>query len=172
MTDQTLSTANTTNKSPVAAEKTTSRKVRRVMDTHMRIADNITWKVVVPIDWTIEDLDTPEAWLHVAKRMNRGDTVIAYADDMAWRADFVVLTTETVGNSTMVKLRLLTKYTFTEEELKLEPALAAEYDVKWKGQTAGFGVFRKSDSVYIRDGFQDRPAAHAWLSGYIKSQKH
>lgn len=149
-----------------------AKRTRKVLALHMKPSDNIRWKVVVPVEWELADILNQDAWINVSAKLNRADVLDIFPDDLRWHAEMMVLAVERTGTGAIAKLRMLRSHEFSSKDFEMDAGLTSEYGVKWKGEMARYGVFRKSDGTWVRDGFADTATANLWLAGHIQAMNH
>jgi hypothetical protein len=118
------------------------------------------WAATLEFGVALEEALKPEFWAHVAKRFKPGDIVEVRADDGSFYADLYV---RAVG-AVFAKVEVL----FAKE---LGAGLAADtdkLDVKWNVGKRCFSVVRKSDNSVVREGFQIKEDAIAWMNDHNK----
>lgn len=107
----------------------------------------------------IEDMLKPEYWAHVCRMLHVSDRIEAVPEDGEWFAEFYVCDTG-LNRASVVLLR---KHNLHSEEL---PVIAADYEVKWKGQSMKWTIIRISDKAVVKDGFSAKGDAEFWLHEY------
>lgn len=103
-----------------------------------------------------EDLLKPTFWAHVARTLRPFDRIEVMAHDGSWYAELIVRSTTSL-DATVGLIK------FTEF---VEPPVsgADDYDVVWKGPAAKFCIIRIEDKVRVKDGFENKELAAAWLA--------
>lgn len=114
---------------------------------------------------TIEQLEEPQFWSHVARDLRRTDKIVAIAEDGSYYAELIVTSTG-VG---FVKVRTLFHVPLEEAsdedgDGEREPLCRIKHlpGQKWSVQ-------RLSDGMWIKKGFEDREAARAYMIQYERT---
>lgn len=118
---------------------------------------------IVPEHGTeFEEVLKPSFWSHIAVNLRISDRIEVLAEDGSYFAELIV---RDAGNL-FASVGVLRK-------IDLDPVNSGEgsdgHEVAWKGPHRKFAVIRKSDDAIVKDGFDAKPAALAWLAGNIKS---
>lgn len=119
--------------------------------------------VLVAPDMTVEDILSPETWVHVARRLRQHDIIEAIAEDASFRVRITVrsITIPDVGTP-MMRLALLDENRFNDgAELDV-----GAYKVAWNVGSKTFVIKRASDGKQMRDGFKTREEAEDWLNAH------
>lgn len=112
---------------------------------------------------TLADILKAEYWRHVAKfNLTPNDIIIARAEDGTWRAELIVQAT----GPGFAKVKLLQKYDL-EVEAPGNDAIPPGYSVLWKGPQRKWVALH--ETRVLREGFDSRTAASAWLGGHLKT---
>lgn len=109
---------------------------------------------------SMEQIMEPSYWVHVARILRPGYEIVVTAPDMSWRGRIMVRGV----NSNEVYLGLMSFVSFVDAK---DDASFGNYEIKWRGPKARFGVVRKDDGTVIKDGFEVREAAEKWLKENI-----
>jgi hypothetical protein len=127
--------------------------------TRMRLAeyDRQDWVANIQFGVTIEDIQTPGYWAHLASQLKPYDHIEARAEDGSWIAYLVVTGCDRAWAK--VAVDRVIKLTTADVALSQEP----QHKVEWKGPQYRFSVIRLSDSEKIKDGFMTKDEAHAWM---------
>jgi len=126
--------------------------------SRMRLAeyDRQEWIVNAEPGHTIEDLMKPGYWAHMAQQMTAYDHIEVRAEDGSWVAELLVVQVDRMW----AKVVLKSKFDFTVTE---DPEELNQHVVEWKGPQHRFAVIRTSDREKIKDGFQNKEEAAAWM---------
>lgn len=100
------------------------------------------------------DMLRPAFWSHVARVLRRGDRIDILAADASWFLELVVRACDGV-EAEVGELRYVTFNAIAARSLD-------DYDIALKG-AAKWRVTRKSDNVVVKEGFESKAAAEAWL---------
>lgn len=113
---------------------------------------------------TMEDMQNPSYWAHVARDLRPGHKIEVLAEDMSYWAMLIVRDVGRVEAS-VAPLQVV--------DLDGGAELAKDGDdgleVKWRGPHAKFSVIRKDGGDILKDGFQTKDAAAQWRSNRNKN---
>lgn len=107
-------------------------------------------------DITKEDMLHPAFWTHVARQMRVNDRIEVLSQDASWYAELIV---RAVG-----PLEVVTGLLAFTEFNAIEATSEDEYDIAWKGPAAKWRITRRADKAMVRDGFESKEMALAWLA--------
>lgn len=120
------------------------------------------YAAVVDDGTTVEDLQRPEFWCHVAGKLRQMDILEVLAEDGSYFAELMVLKSG-VGFAKVLLLR----------EVQLEATAPEDDDlpvvVQWKGPHRKYSVIRKSDSVILKDSFVTKGEAETHAREYAQT---
>lgn len=120
------------------------------------------YAAVVDDGTTVEDLQRPEFWCHVAGKLRQMDVIEVLAEDSSYFAELMVLKTGT-GFAKVLLLRQVT----------LEGAVQDDEDspvvVQWKGPHRKHSVIRKTDGAVLKDGFATKGEAETFAREYVQT---
>ncbi len=143
---------------------------RRVPALHVahvlpEVSARTAYWITAPVGVLPDDLCKPEFWKHIVSdmRLKRHDGVKAVCVDDSWYAEYLVLH---VGAQSAT-LKLLKQWSLTDETLVLK---TATHEVKWISPSVRYGVRRLSDNETIRDGFETKDIAAAWMHQNLKDE--
>lgn len=124
------------------------------------------WHVVAKGDCRPEDLTDPMYWQHVSKLLKPYSQIEALQEDGNWWARFLV--TDTADK--WARVRLLEKWNLREEKAapRADAAAPEEYDIQLRGVHKQ-SIVRKSDGSVLKDGFQTKAEAQAFLASHVRS---
>ena len=159
---------------PPAAAKASPRKQREkpLPALHMErmksteYVRNI-WQITPEVGTEPEDLLSPDYWSHVAHQLRQRDRIEAWAEDLSWYAEYLVLD---VG-------RNYAKVHLCEASVEVlhgfSPLRATDilpgHTVAYKGLYAKWCAIRDKDKVIIKDKCETEGEALSWLSEHAKS---
>lgn len=130
-----------------------------------------TWTVTVPAGVTIEWLQEPIYWTHVATKLRQWDVIRAqylHSDGM-WLGEFIVIAVDD-EKRTWAKLKLLKKTVLAEGSMKVtqeEPLVDKDFEVKFRGGQ-GWSVLRKQDQIIMFERGKHSDDANRWVRDYRK----
>lgn len=111
---------------------------------------------------TVEDLQRPEFWCHVANKLRQMDVIEVLSEDASYFAELLVMKTG-VG---FAKVMLLRKVDLEESAAEDDGAMVS---VQWKGPHRKHSVIRKSDGEILRDGFVTKADAEIFARDYERT---
>ncbi|API59521.1 hypothetical protein BSL82_09530 [Tardibacter chloracetimidivorans] len=120
------------------------------------------YAAVVDDGTTVEDLQRPEFWCHVAGRMRQMDVIEVLSEDGSYFAELLVLKTG-VG---FAKVMLLRK---VDLETPAADDDASLVQVQWKGPHRKHAVIRKSDGEILKDSFATKVDAETFARDYERT---
>lgn len=109
-----------------------------------------------------DDMLAPSYWSHVAAKVSLHDIIEVIPEGGAFYAELLV-----VGCSKQhVKVVVLTvkKLAPESEGNKVDEMIPPKFTIEFKGPQRRFSVIRAVDKTYVKDGFDNREDAAAWLS--------
>lgn len=120
--------------------------------------------VSVPPSVTPDMLKKPAFWAHVSSRLHPTDRIEVTVESGEWFAELYVV----ACGRNWAQTSLLRFHELTESKA---PAQTAEslYYVAWRGQNYKHTVMRKSDKAVIREGFDTKDLAEAWIAQHEKT---
>lgn len=136
----------------------------KLLPSSLREADSVRrrWAAVVDDGTTIEDLQRPEFWCHVANKLRQMDMIDILVEDSSYFAELIVLKSG-VGFAKVLLLR----------HVELEAASPEDEDLpvvaKWKGPLRKHAVIRKTDGMILRDGFATKGEAETFAREYVQT---
>lgn len=117
------------------------------------------YEVILEAGTSYEDVQKPDFWAHVARKLKIRDRIEVHAHDGSWFADLMVRSTSQV---TVVVAPL--QYI----EFKDSAAGKADGDglveIKFRG-AAKWSAIRKADKAILVEGLDSREAVEVWLKG-------
>ena len=115
------------------------------------------WVVDLPVEVTIEQIQDPDYWSHVAQQMTPFDHIEARSEDGSWVAYLLVVFAE--RNYALVIVDRVIKVAVDTAA----PVSSIKYKVDWKGPHHKFVVIRTSDSAVLQSQLKTRAEANDWL---------
>ena len=126
------------------------------------------WMAVVPRYTTRDHLTDPNYWSHVAVKLKPRDTILVFAEDDSFFAEYLVYTAERTW-ARVVELRW--------HELAMTPVtkdqameVMKDYDVRWSGPAKRFRVIRKSDNATMIDNLHTAQDGQEWLAKHLSTK--
>ena len=171
MTEQTakdahdeIARASQTHQSALKDLQEIGKRSPMIHPTRMKLAEEERrdWIVNAELSHTIEDLSNPAYWAHMAAQLTPYDHIEVRAEDGAWIANLIVIQVD----RSWAKVVLVSKYDLLETETL--PSNIAQHKVEWKGPQHRFAVIRLVDQVTVRNGFQTKEEANAWMREHEK----
>lgn len=118
---------------------------------------------------TLEDIQKPEFWSHVAAHLAPFDTIEVIPEDGSFYAELLVIT----SGKQFATLKLLRHVELDGNSAKAAkddtPALHPDYRVEWAGVGEKHRVVR-ADGEVMEKGFQKKTDAEAWLQDFLNKQ--
>ena len=140
-------------------------KLTQTRCAHSEFA-NASWTVTAEAGTTLEQVMAPEFFTNVASQMRPYDKIMVRVDDGVWYAELLVLT----AGRTWVKTKKLIDVHLTSQDVDMTQADRADgFEIKHRGPHNKFSIIRKLDNEVIREQFETKDEARAWLSDYVKS---
>jgi len=116
------------------------------------------------IGTTIQDIMEPSYWAHVASQMQPYDHIEVRMESGEWIAELIVLA---VGRN-WLKVFLAANHELEAVDPDMERKTATHV-IKWRGPQHRHSVVRLLDDAVLQDGFEDKPAAQAWLDNHLRT---
>lgn len=121
------------------------------------------WVVNAPEKVTIEDVQRPEFWSHVAPKMRPYDEIRVRAEDGTWYARLLVTGTDrTWARVAVLEYKKLTTYDVSQTQ-------SARFELRLRGPQHKWCVIRLLDNQVIKSECQTRDEAAMWLREYEKT---
>lgn len=144
-----------------------------LMQHEMRISEGAfnSWTVNVPAGVSVEKMQEPIYWTHVAERLGQWDEIRAqylHSDGM-WLAKFIVTAVDP-EKKTWAKVKLVEHYPLVKGQTAItpeEPAKDDDFEVKHRGPQ-GWSVIRKQDSAVVFEKGKHPDDANRWIRDYRK----
>lgn len=116
---------------------------------------------------SLEDVQKPEFWAHVAAQLKPNDRIEVVPHDFAWFAELIVMTCD----RTWAKTALLRFVELTGHEVshELRVPLSAGYKVEYKGPTKKHCVIRESDKTIVQEGIALKAEAERWVAEHVQA---
>jgi hypothetical protein len=121
-----------------------------------------SWEADIGAETTREMLRAPTFWTHYSQQFKARDLLVCVREDGAWEAWLRVRSVE--KNEVVVDEILFHEYS---NDVPL--ASAGEYETRWRGPAAKFGVLRKADGALIKDGFYPKDTAVTFMKTLAKA---
>lgn len=133
----------------------------------MELAEQVrsVWSVTVPNETTKEDLLRPDFWAHVASKLRPRARVEVETEDGGYIANLVVLD----SGAQYVRMALLQEFKLDVVSPNTEQFSLPGHSVGWSGRHTKWRVTRDSDKKVLRDGFNNKSDAYAWLAGHARA---
>ncbi len=138
---------------------------RSITDERMKLAEFMRqdWVVNAEEGTTLEELQDPVYWSHMAPALQQFDHIEVREETGAWVATLMVLRAE--RTLAIVKLLDHTPLGAADEEFKA----SATYVVKYSGPHHRYRVIRASDGAVVQSGLFDKRAANDWIEQFEKA---
>lgn len=120
------------------------------------------YAAVVDDGTTVEDLQRPEFWCHVAGKLRQMDVIEVLAEDGSYFAELMVLKSGT-GFAKVLLLRQVALEDTAQDDDE-SPVVA-----QWKGPHRKYSVIRKADGVILKDGFANKGDAEIFAREYAQT---
>lgn len=142
-------------------------ELKRVKPTNFQTSEYAfaRYAVLLPVGWTLEDVLVPEAWAHVAHKLDSnkvskdpartGAIIEVRTEDHAFYAELYVRAVRNMALDVQVVLGPVV--------LGKEQKAHANFDVRWNVGKRGFDIVRKSDKQIVATGIPKKEDAHAWI---------
>lgn len=128
------------------------------------------WVGEAMAETTLAEMLAPEFWVHDARKFRPRDEIDVWANDGSWLEVFIIRSVSIPEHGTHV-VRVVRKDDIPRsDEAKTESPAVGGMIVKWRGPQSKFAVVRVSDKEVIKDKFEVREEADAWLVEFNKSQ--
>ena len=114
---------------------------------------------------TLAHLQTPEYWAHVAQKFQPHTRIEAIAEDNAWFAELLVIST----GPGWAKVKLLRHVVLDEAEGGGQNE-EDQFTVAYGGVNHKHRVIRKSDKVVMKSGFPTKAEAVTWMREFEMEQ--
>ena len=119
--------------------------------------------VVVPAETKIADILAPHCWTHIASKLQRGDRVEIYPEDGKYFAELIVVS----AGKNWAQVVLAREIPLDVEATSEMPS--DEYYITYGSPSTLFRVHRKSDKKVLKDGFENKKLAQAWIDETFNS---
>ena len=138
----------------------------KLLPARLQAADHYRarYGAIADIGTTMEDLERPEYWAHVAGKLKPLDTIDVFPEDSAWFAELLVISTGTG----FAKVKLLRHVSLEDDDVG-EGDGSGITEVKWRGPHRKHCVVRLSDDEVLRDGFSVKAEAQDWAREYERT---
>lgn len=116
---------------------------------------------------TVDAVQRPEFWAHVAASLKPTDRIEIIADDFAWFAELMVIKCDR-GWAKTALLRFV-ELTGGEVAAELLAPLSAGYKVEYKGPSKKHVVLRLSDNTIVQEGIALKADAERWIAEHVRA---
>lgn len=127
---------------------------------------NTRWSVTLPEASSLEDIELPDFWKHVAKKLKVGDTIEVRSVDHAVFAEAYVRGTDPVA---IIKIMWASKLV---DEVEVEGNFRIQFVPAKKSHCVYLDTKNERDertgTQLLREGFQTKEAAAAWIMEHKK----
>lgn len=120
-----------------------------------------TWVAFPDAGVPLETVIDPKYWVHVIRRLRPCDIIEVHAEDGAYFARLYVRAASANG---AVVMKVLEHHTWSEAVAEVPSA----YMVLWRGGIRKWGVKRISDEHVMKDGFDTKELAHAYVGELMR----
>ena len=123
------------------------------------------WIIDAQLGVTVEQIQEPSYYAHIAKDFSPFDHIEVRAEDGAWIAYLIVLFAE--RSYAHVKLDRV----IAIEEQDVAPAVSLKHKVEWKGPHHRWAVIRLSDSQMLQSQLQTKFEAETWMKEHERAME-
>lgn len=136
----------------------------QITQNRMRLAefDRQEWVANAEFGTTVDDIQEPGYWAHMAAQLKPYDHIEVRAEDGTWIAHLVVMGCD----RTWAKVVVDRVMTLTTKDVAMSQA--SKYEIAWKGPQHRHAVIRSADREMVKSGFQTREEAGLWMREYEK----
>lgn len=143
-------------------------ELKRIKPTNFQTSEFAfaRYSVVLPVGWTLDDVLDPDAWAHVAHKLDRnkisndpariGTIIEVRTEDHAFYAELYV---RAVRASALDVWPILGPVRLGASQDKP----TGNFDVRWNVGKRGFDIVRTSDKVVVAQGLPKKEDAYAWI---------
>jgi hypothetical protein len=110
---------------------------------------------VVGASATLDDIQRPDFWVHVASKLRRMDVIEVIPESEGWFAELLVLSTGTG----FAKVKLIREVQIEEQ---IAPNIGLSTDVMWGGPAAKWRVIRLADGAVLSENHESKGSAIRW----------
>ena len=121
------------------------------------------WCVTVDNTVSVETLSDPRFWVSTSNFFKIGDHIEAMPEDGSWWAHLIVRNVE----RSSIKTGLINHTHFEDAAVPSESF--GDFEVKWRGPKARFGVIRKMDGNCLHAGFMTKTEAMGWAMEHARA---
>lgn len=140
--------------------------MKKIASSRFKLADykRNQFRVTPEYGTTIEDVQQPEFWTHVAAQLQPLDTIEIIPEDRSYFAVLLVLS----AGKQFATVKLLHHVELESVAAPENPAVKihADYTVEWKGPAAKWCVIRTDGEKMAKD-FATRAEGENWLKEYV-----
>jgi len=116
---------------------------------------------------TIDTLELPAFWSHIAAKLRPWDKIEVRCDDGSFYAECIVID----ADRTWAKLHVIMGVDLSKKEITPSEAkvMADQFEVKWRGPHMKHCVLRVSDGMVLQEGIGTKDEANSWKNEYIRT---
>ena len=131
-----------------------------IQSGRMRLAeyDRQDWIANIEYGNTLEQIIEPGYWGLMAQQLKPYDHIEARAEDGSWIAYLIV----TGCDRTWARVAVDRVVTLTTADVSQTQA-TEKHEIQWKGPQRKYSVIRLADSERIKEGFNTKDEAYAWM---------
>lgn len=136
----------------------------QITPNRMRLAefDRHEWVANAELGVTVEDIQDPGYWSHMAAQLKPYDHIEVRSEDGTWIAFLIVMGCD----RTWAKVAIDRVLKLTTKDVSMSQA--QRHSTVWKGPQHRFAVIRTSDSEIVKSGFQTKQEADSWTLEHEK----
>lgn len=112
-----------------------------------------------------QDMLSVAYWTHIAAKLRPFTQIYAWAEDLSWYAEFLVI--DVGANWAKVELKMHKKLGKLDTQRRV--VMLPGHTVSHGGTFAKWRVIRDADNMVLRDKFATEGDAYGWLADYAKS---
>lgn len=138
---------------------------RKLLERQFTVAENVRQEIVImpEIGTTMEEMQNPAYWSHVASRLRAWDRIEVRPADGTWWAELVVRVVQPFA----VRVHVLRLVKFPDAQRAAAGSdVPPGYVISQRG-ARGWTVVRETDNEVLKDKEQTRGHAVAWLDAYL-----
>ena len=142
------------------------RTATQATPIRMRLAEveRQEWVCNCEFGTTIDDIQQPGYWAHMASKLKPYDHIEARVDDSTWLAHLLVLE----AGRNWARVIVLNSWRLDSADIS-QTIAAEEHKVMWKGPQYKFSVIRVRDSALLSKEHRTREQADDWLRNYERT---
>lgn len=142
------------------------KKPQPIAEARMGLMEFVrnTFIATIPEGVAIDFVIAPEYWTHVAQKFQPWDHIEVRAEDGAFWAELIVLSTGKM-TARVVPIRYIDLHLEQEKGMDV-----GENEVTWKGPHKKWCVLRKEDKVYLAEQLPSKQEAMQWIINNSRKQ--